>query len=510
MLAGAVAVACGIGVVELLAGLFHGVPSSIGAASDLVSAFLPWVKDTPVGSLMGVIVVLAALAAGALAGRSARQGYTSAFTTLAILGAVTFAGAELAELAPLPAALVGSLGLVLISSAVLWLSMSQLERLEASAAEWAAWDSDEEAPDLEAQGAADPFRRQFLIRSLALLAGAVVAGGLGRYLLERLPAGRTPILGALPAAAQTVAPLAAGEQLSGPGITTLVTSNKDFYRVDVSLLVPQIDATTWQLNVSGMVDHPRTYAYGDLQAMPLFEQYVTLACVSNQVGGSLVGNALWTGVRLKDILSAAGVQPGATQIVGRSVDGFTVGFPTSWALDQGREPMIALGMNRQPLPAEHGYPARLIVPGLYGYVSATKWLSEIELTTWEAFNAYWVTQGWAKDGPILTQSRIDHPGDGQRLPAGPVWIDGIAWAPDRGVSKVEVRIDGGNWSSAELSRAISKATWVQWMLHWQAAPGMHTIEVRATDGNRVVQTSNVTDPFPDGARGHQTIQVTVS
>ncbi len=198
--------------------------------------------------------------------------------------------------------------------------------------------------------------------------------------------------------------------------------------------MPQVDASTWQLQVTGMVDHPLTFTYPQLVAMPLFEQYVTLACVSNTVGGDLVGNTLWTGVHLKEVLAKAGVQPGATQIVGRSVDGFTVGFPTSWALDPSREPMIAVGMNRVPLPAEHGYPARLIVPGLYGYVSATKWLSEIELTTREAFDAYWVALGWAKDGPILTESRIDHPSDGANLAAGPVDIDGLAWAPDRGVA----------------------------------------------------------------------------
>ena len=195
--------------------------------------------------------------------------------------------------------------------------------------------------------------------------------------------------------------------------------------------------------------------------------------------------------------------------MGRSVDGFTVGFPTEWALDPAREPMIALGMNGAPLPAEHGYPARLIVPGLYGYVSATKWLSEIELTTREAFDAYWIPLGWAKDGPILTQSRIDSPADGRDITAGPTWIDGVAWAPDRGIEKVEVRIDQGPWQPAMLSRAISEATWVQWALRWSATPGSHTIEVRAIDGTGTTQTADRTDPAPSGARGHHTIQVNV-
>jgi hypothetical protein len=271
-----------------------------------------------------------------------------------------------------------------------------------------------------------------------------------------------------------------------------------------------VDASTWQLKVTGMVDHPITYTYADLLAMPLFEQYVTLACVSNDVGGNLVGNTLWTGVHLKKILADAGVQLGATQIVGRSVDGFTVGLPTAWALDPAREPMIAVGMNRAPLPTEHGYPARLIVPGLFGYVSATKWLSEIELTTREAFDAYWVPLGWAKDGPIVTESRIDHPLDGTNLSSGQADIDGVAWAPDRGVKGVEVRVDNGPWQAALLSSPISKATWVQWQMQWQATPGSHTIEVRATDGSGAVQTATQHSPAPSGATGYHQVKVSVS
>jgi hypothetical protein len=228
----------------------------------------------------------------------------------------------------------------------------------------------------------------------------------------------------------------------------------------------------------------------------MFEQYVTLSCVSNEVGGKLVGNAKWTGVRLRDVLAIAGVQASATQLVGRSVDGFTAGMPTAWVMDPSREPMIALKMNDEPLPRNHGYPARLVVPGLYGYVSATKWLTELELTTLEAFNGYWVPLGWAKEAPILTQSRIDTPRGS--VAGGTVPIAGIAWAPDRGVSKVEVAIDG-QWRDARLSKPISDATWVQWVTEWTTTPGSHTIQVRATDGDGVVQEERSSPPVPDGA-----------
>jgi hypothetical protein len=267
---------------------------------------------------------------------------------------------------------------------------------------------------------------------------------------------------------------------------------------------------TWKLTVKGLVNQEVTFTYDELKALGLFEQYVTIACVSNRVGEDLVGNAKWTGVHLRDVLAKAGVRPEATQIVGRSVDGFTVGFPTEWIMNNSRDAMVAIGMNDALLPAEHGYPARLIVPGLFGYVSATKWLSEIELTTLEAFDAYWIPLGWSKFGPILTQSRIDVPGNGANLKAGLVTVAGVAWAPDRGISKVEIRIDEGDWQPAVLSAAISKATWVQWRVDWTATSGSHRIEVRATDGTGEIQTSDTTPPAPDGARGHHHVTVSVS
>ena len=294
-----------------------------------------------------------------------------------------------------------------------------------------------------------------------------------------------------------------------PGLTSIVVPNDQFYRIDTTLIVPNIDVSTWSLRIHGLVERETTLTWNELLALPMFEQYVTIACVSNEVGGGLVGNAKWTGVRLRDVLDIAGVLPSATQLVGRPIDGdgFSAGMPTAWVMDAEREPMIAIQMNDEPLPRAHGYPARLIIPGLYGYVSATKWLAELELTTLENFDGYWVPLGWAKEAPILTQSRIDTPRG--PVAAGRVPIAGVAWAPDRGVTRVEVAIDG-EWRDAELSTPISDTTWVQWVVRWDATPGQHEIRVRATDGSGVVQGELPSRPAPDGARGWHGARFSVS
>jgi DMSO/TMAO reductase YedYZ molybdopterin-dependent catalytic subunit len=353
-------------------------------------------------------------------------------------------------------------------------------------------------------------RRRFLIASAGTLGGAVAVGVAGRSLLAGQHSEGVVTSSRLPRVATAVAPLTPDQSLDVPGITPITVPNREFYRIDTALLVPSVDVETWRLEVTGMVDRPLSFSYDELLAMPLVEQYVTIGCVSNRVGGDLIGNALWTGVRLKAVLEQAGVHSGATQIIGRSVDGFTAGFPTSWAMDPAREPLIAIGMDREPLPAAHGFPARLVVPGLYGYVSATKWLSQIELTTREAVDGYWIPLGWAKDAPMLTQSRIDVPRSGASLVSGPVAVAGVAWAPDRGVDAVEISIDDGDWQPAQVSRPISDATWVQWSLEWVATSGSHTLEVRATDGTGEVQTADRTPPAPDGARGHHRVTVTIA
>lgn len=296
----------------------------------------------------------------------------------------------------------------------------------------------------------------------------------------------------------------AGPVGSTPRITPIVVPNDDFYLIDTALVTPQVDPAEWSLTIRGMVDNEVTYTYDELLERSETIASVTLSCVSNEVGGNLVGNAVWRGVPLTDLLDEAGVQPGATQIASRSVDGWNCGFPTEAAYD-GRTALVAVGMNGEPLPLRHGFPARLVVSGLYGYVSATKWLKEIELTTIEGFNGYWIPRGWSKLGPIKTQSRIDTPSNGERLAVGTdVPIAGVAWSPDKGITKVEVQVDEGEWMEAELGETLGEDSWRQWLLPWTVTEGTHAIRVRATDGAGDTQTPDLAPPAPSGATGwHQ-------
>jgi DMSO/TMAO reductase YedYZ molybdopterin-dependent catalytic subunit len=444
-----------------------------------------------------VVVVLAALAFGAALGILAVRRFAAAalgFAAFGALGFVATLGDPLAN--PGVVALQVAVAVGLAVQTLSWLLAGAAITLSTGPGDTAAM--------------SNPARRSFLLRTGAVGIAALVAGIGGRSLLDR--ARTAPIaVGELPPASEMVPPLATGEDLAPttPGLTPIVMPNDRFYRIDTALLVPSVDVATWTLRIHGLVERETTLTWNELLALPMFEQYVTIACVSNEVGGSLVGNAKWTGVRLRDVLEIAGVTSSATQLVGRSVDGFTAGMPTAWVMDPAREPMIAVQMNDEPLPPSHGYPARLIIPGLYGYVSATKWLAELELTTLESFDGYWVPLGWAKEAPILTQSRIDTPRRYNSVAAGRVPIAGIAWAPDRGISKVEVAIDG-EWREAQLSTPISDATWVQWVVPWDATPGSHSINVRATDGTGEVQEELPSRPAPDGARGWHTIEVSVS
>jgi DMSO/TMAO reductase YedYZ molybdopterin-dependent catalytic subunit len=520
--AGAVAIGAALATGELLAGLLPDVPSPlIAVAQFMVDVQPPGAKELVVG-LFGtadklafqVFIVLVALVVGAILGRVASKRPDVAAAVVVAFTAAGFA-ASVREPAASPALAVFAAGVEAI------VGIFVLRRLVALATEPVAPGRVVRPPQRSARapGAAqrnsmpDWSRRALLQAGGAIAIGSVFAGAIGRMLLEqgRAPA---PVAGDIPIAPQPVelppgADIATTD-LTAEGLTPIVVPNDDFYRIDTALIVPTVDRATWSLRVFGLVDREITLTYAELVALPIVEQYVTIACVSNEVGGNLVGNAKWTGIPLRTVLDMAGVQSGADQLVGRSVDGFTVGMPVEWVMDPSRVPLIAVGMNGDPLPPVHGYPARLVVPGLYGYVSATKWLTELELTTFDRYEAFWVPRGWAQKAPILTQSRIDVPRSGASVQAGHVAVAGVAWAPDRGITRVEVRIDGGDWAPTKLSTPISKATWVQWLYDWTATSGAHVIEVRATDGTGEVQTDQQTPPAPDGARGHHQIQVSVA
>jgi DMSO/TMAO reductase YedYZ molybdopterin-dependent catalytic subunit len=301
--------------------------------------------------------------------------------------------------------------------------------------------------------------------------------------------------------------LASTPNLNIEGITPLMTPNDDFFRIDTALSVPRVDLANWRLEIKGNVREPFSISYDELLAMPQVEAPITLACVSNRVGGTLIGTAMWQGVELRTLLDRAGVEPSGEQIVGTSVDGYNAGFPTSAAFD-GRSSLVAIGMNGVPLPLDNGFPARIVVEGLYGYVSSTKWLRSIELTEWDSFNGYWIQQGWAKNGPIKMSSRIDVPRSGARQPEGIVTLAGVAWAPNTGVAAVEVRIDGV-WRRATLGDSLSGGVWRQWYYDWNAIKGEHEIAVRCIDADGQVQTGEITPNPIAGYTGWETRSITI-
>ena len=525
---GVLAAGVALGVGELLSGISNKIPSLIIRVGDVVIENSPgslerWAIDTLGTNDKPALVVgitLISLLLGGLTGIAASKKFTAGVTIFVLFGLL---GGLAAGSDPQRAAGWAWFSAILAATAgtaTLYLLLKTARALRNAAA----------SPDQLANS-----RRGFLGAAIGAAAVSVAAPVVGTALRSRQSAQvegdrenvaaalnsiDTPSTGpetSLESESTAVPELTSFDDIDG--IATLVSPNNDFYRIDSALSVPRIDVETWSMKITGMVDQEIELTFDDLLAMDPVEEFVTLSCVSNNVGGDLVGNARWLGVPIKKLLDMAGVQPGATQIVGRSVDGWTGGFPTEYLNDPDRVALVAVAMNGEPLPTQHGFPVRLVVAGLYGYVSATKWLKEIELTTWDDFDGYWITRGWGKEGPIKTQSRIDVPNANARLDGGGQPIAGVAWAPDRGIAKVEVLItevvDGEeepneNWIEAELSGDVTDNSWRQWMLPWSAPTGDHVIRVRSTDGQGATQTAERSRVDPDGATGWHTIAVRVA
>jgi DMSO/TMAO reductase YedYZ molybdopterin-dependent catalytic subunit len=507
-LAGLLAAGVALGVAELVAAFVDAKSSPVVAVgSRVIDASPQWLKqfaieqfgtnDKPVlvGSIFAVLTLLALLT-GALAVRRPAVGLAG----VAVLGAVGAWAAVNQPTAPPLAFLPSVLGAVAGASALLLLLAPLTDP---------GVDPIEGTDESERTG--DGFdRRAFLGTGLAALAVAGVAGGAGRLAI----AGRSDITASraavrLPRATSPARALPADSELNIKGLSRFITPNKDFYRVDIDLVVPQVTTEEWHLRVHGMVDREIELDYGQLLKRDLIERDITLTCVSNEVGGPYIGSARWLGAPLAALLEEAGIQDGADQVRSSSVDGMSIGTPTAVVMD-GRDAMLAVGMNGQPLPAEHGFPVRMVVPGLYGYVSATKWVVDIELTTFAKASTYWVDRGWAVKAPIKTMSRIDTPRPSRTVKAGTIAVAGVAWAQHRGIDKVEVRVDGGEWNVARLSGVPSSDTWCQWVWQWDAAPGEHTLEVRATDADGRTQRAKRAMPFPSGATGWPSTVVTVA
>ena len=566
-LAGTAGAAVGLGFGELMEGAFESIPSLVVAVSELLSDYTPGdvVRFSIANfgasqkTLLTVGIVVVTLALGGALGRFAAHGRLR--VTLAGFALFGLLGGWAAARNPIsPAAgswVVGLAAAVLAAGATLFVVRLAGRRAVAAAsgtaaaadATGAADPSEAAAPEAPGRPAVTGTTRRSLFYAAGAGAAALAMVGLGRSLRGQSaaeqfleanalrpspttePQAVSPSTTTTAATTEPQAPASTtstvSQQPEGPpvqtqlaeldtlddevaGISSYVTPNDGFYRIDTAFgRVPQVDPGDWRLRFTGMVDNPYEITFDEIQAMDLSDHVITLSCVSNEVGGNLVGNAVWTGVPLSVLLDRAGVQPGADQVVGRSVDDWTAGFPTDVVYD-GRNAILAIGMNDEFLPTRHGFPARLVVAGLYGYVSAVKWIEEINLTTWEGFDGYWVPRGWSKEGPMKTQSRIDVPSGGRGLVAGqPTPIAGIAWAPTRGIERVEVNIDSEGWLPCRLGEAVGDESWVQWHHEWTPTAGRHRIQVRATDGDGFTQSEREVPPAPNGAEGWHTISVNV-
>ncbi len=491
------------GLAAALVGVLAGQITSIftGPSSspmDAVGSFVidrtpPAVKEWAVATFgtgdkafLLVVIAMAVAALGWLAGvLQRRTGWAGAVLLAALgLGSGVIAATRASSS---PTSLIPGMVAALVAVWVLRWGVGRLRELDAAAN----------------ANTEDPNRRLFM------LGGAGVAlGGLGLGVVEGAvrPAavGRPPIALPTPAATSTLPP---GLETQISGLTPLRTPIDDFYRIDIALSVPRREAKDWELVIDGMVRNPFTITFDELLAMPMVERDVTLTCVSNPIGGPYVGSTRWQGVLVADIIRRADPEARAEQVLSSGADGFSASTPLDVMLD-GRDAMIAVAMDGEPLTRVHGFPARLLTPGLYGYVGATKWLEKLTLTTYDEAQAYWTKRGWGEQGPVKTATRIDVPGN--QLGAGETQIAGIAWATHRGISKVEVRIDDGPWQEATLGEDVDKDYWRQWHLKWQAESGTHQITARAFDGAGEVQTDAVQDVLPDGPTGYHVRTVRVN
>ena len=496
--------AVAVGTAQLVAGIVNPAASPILTVGEsAIDAAPGWLRDAAIRTFgpsdksvllagIGVVLALAAIALGIASLQRLWVGVVGllAFGAIGVVAALTRPVARPGDALPaLAATAAGLVTLVALRSRV---------RSDASA-------SATGADGREAPWVID--RRRFLLTATAGVVGAVAAGGAGNFFGRRFRADASRAAVGIPTPASSAAAID-GAELHVPGLGPFLTPNEGFYRVDTALFAPAVAAEDWSLRIHGMVRREITLDYQRLLSRQLIERDITLTCVSNIVGGPYVGNARWIGAPLRELLEEAEPLPGADQIVGRSVDGFTVGTPTGVAMD-GRDAMLAVAMNGEPLPIVHGFPVRMIVPGLYGYVSATKWVVDLELTTFGAYDPYWVERGWAERAPIKTMSRIDTPQANRQLRAGEIPIAGVAWAQDVGIDRVDVEIDEGPWLPAELAAEDTVDTWRQWVYRWEAARGEHLLRVRAVDRTGTPQTPVRTDPFPDGATGYHTIAVEV-
>jgi len=477
----------------------------IAVGQSAIDATPEWLKSFAIrtfGSndkkalLTGIFLTLAviALAVGALSARRRWVGFAgiAALTLLAAVAALTRPTATRSYAVP---AVVAGLAAA-ASYALLLRSLAPRDRTPS------------EAAPSEPATPADFDRRRFLATAAALGAAVVAGGGAARILSRNAQATADRSALSIPLPASPAPQLPASASLDVAGISPFYTPVEQFYRVDTALLVPRMKLEDWRLDIGGMVDRPITLTFQDLIARDLIERDITLNCVSNPVGGRYIGTTRWVGAPLLPLLEEAGIQSGATQIASRSVDGFTAGTPLAQATD-GRDAMLAISMDGQPLPFEHGFPVRMLVPGLYGYESATKWITSIELTD-DSFQGYWVKRSWAKSVDVKTSSRIDTPANHAQMSAGPVDIAGVAWAQHRGIQGVQVQIDDGAWTDADLGSSDSPDTWRQWSYRWNATPGSHVVRVRAIDGTGVMQTSAEAPPFPSGSTGYDDVSIQVS